>query len=710
MTHLRLDSAGSTYLLDLSGNGLPRAAYWGSRLDEEASPAALACCHRPPVFQAGLDTPYHLNLFPELGTGFKGRPALIGEKKRKNWASLFCINTVKHEKNAVKIILTDTLAALELVLDIRLDPETDLLCRRSTLKNLSPDPYNLHYCAAAAIEIPAFCRELLSFHGCWTGEFLTQRSDFSTGMALFENRTGRTSHEVFPGLIAGTAGFSENCGTVFGTHLAWSGNSSFFAEVVPDGSRQIQMGELLTPGEMVLETGQTYTTPWVYAAFSHTGLNGLSHKFHSFLRRSILPETIRSKKRPVVFNSWEAVYFAHDLDQLKEMASKASSLGFERFVLDDGWFHGRDDDSRALGDWQTDPEKYPRGLGPLIDHVKENGMDFGLWVEPEMVNPDSMLYRQHPDWVMGLAGFHHITGRNQLVLNLCRNEVADYLFDRLNDLLSSHDIDYLKWDMNRILTLAGHMGFPAFHQQTRALYGLIDRVKTAHPRVEIETCASGGARIDFEILKRTDRFWTSDSNDPFRRQVIQKGASLFFPPEAAGSHIGPAVCHTSGRVTDLKFRALTSFFNHFGAEFNLLELHSDQEEELAGFIELHKKYRDLLHRGKSVRLDLCDALRNGYGTVADDQTLALFCIVQMDIPAQTSDRTVRFSHLAPDGLYRVRLLRPVDPSIHSKLSFPEKWMKGFTLPGRVLMESGLSVFMPWPGTGVLFELKQVNPI
>jgi len=478
MTQVRLDSAETSLILDLSSGKIPVLSYWGGRLKGNAPLPVSAGGPGAPVFQAGLDVPYQMTLFPEQGTGFKGRPALLGMKDSKHWASQFKLldykidyaTDYKNDVCSAQITLEDQLAGLRLMLELQLDDQSGVLSRRTHLTNLTSSPYNLSYCASGAIVIPSFCNELMTFNGCWTGEFLTQRSDFKTGTILFENQTGRTSHENFPGMIAGTKGFGENHGTVYGTHLGWSGNACFFAQVIPDGTRQIQMSELLIPGEIVLQKNQTYTSPWVYAAYSHSGLNGLSSKFHHFLRETILPKQTQTMKRPVVFNSWEAVYFNHDLEELKQMASKAASVGFERFVLDDGWFQGRKDDTRALGDWRTDKKKYPKGLDPLIVHVKDQGMDFGLWVEPEMVSPNSELYTHHPEWILELDGFERITGRQQLVLNLCRNDVVQYLYNRLDDLLTCHDIAYLKWDMNRILTMAGHQGYPAFHRQTQALY------------------------------------------------------------------------------------------------------------------------------------------------------------------------------------------------------------------------------------------------
>ncbi len=293
---------------------------------------------------------------------------------------------------------------------------------------------------------------------------------------------------------------------MWGFHLGWSGNHQLRADVRSDGRRFVQAGELLLSGEKRLQSGEEYQSPWLYATYSNTGLNGISERFHAFVRAQIV-KFPSNKPRPVHLNTWEGIYFDHNPEYIMQMATEAAQMGVERFIIDDGWFVGRTGERAALGDWYLDTNKYPNGLEPVIAHVNELGMEFGLWVEPEMVSKDSNLYRQHPDWVLGLQGYHQPSGRWQYVLDLQNGECFNYLFERLNDLLSSYNIGYLKWDMNRELVQPGHQGQAAVHGQTKALYRLLDDLQAAHPNVEIESCSSGGGRIDFEILKRTQRFW-----------------------------------------------------------------------------------------------------------------------------------------------------------------------------------------------------------
>ena len=366
-------------------------------------------------------------------------------------------------------------------------------------------------------------------------------------------------------------------GAVFGLHLGWSGNWRFVIDRSPHGQLLVQAGELFLPGELVLEPGQSYQTPPFYLGNAH-GLNDLSSQFHRFVRDKLVRFSDPAKPRPVHFNSWEAVYFDQNLESLFNLVELAAKVGAERFVLDDGWFRGRGNERAALGDWEVDETKYPDGLQPLIDHVEKAGMEFGIWVEPEMVNENSDLFRSHPDWILHVPPYHQPVGRYQFVLNLARREVSEYLFGALNKLLTEYPgIKYLKWDMNRDLTLpGGKEGNPSVHAQTLALYELLRQVRERHPLVEIESCASGGARVDFGILERTCRLWASDTNDAHERVRIQRGLSYFFPPIIVGSHVGPSTCHQTHRKLSLPFRCAVALTGHMGMEIDLRELSPDR--------------------------------------------------------------------------------------------------------------------------------------
>lgn len=701
---IRLDSAETTYVLAIVHQQLPGLVYWGRSLPESGNDESMCSILQAPVFQAGLDDPYQLNIYPETGRGFRGSPALQGHRDGYHWAGGFTFVSMVEMEGGVVLQYEDKHAALTLYLEIVLDHSSNVLQRRSRLINSGEGPYSVQFCASLSQQVPSFCTKVMKFHGCWTGEFMTKTVPFNEGSVLIENRTGRTSHEFFPALIGGEECFSENSGKVYGMHLGWSGNFRCQAEHIADGTKQFQSGELFLPGEGILAPGEEYTSPWSYMSCSDKGMNGLSGNFHDFFRSKIVSPLIAKRPRPVQLNTWEAVYFDHKISQLREMATRAAELGVERFVLDDGWFHNRCDDKRALGDWWPDEGKYPGGLAPLCDHVKQLGMEFGIWFEPEMANEESELYRQHPDWVLHLKGFRRQRGRNQLVLNLCLPEVVDYLFDKISAILGAYPVDYVKWDMNRILTEPGNAGRAAVSDQTRAFYGLLERVRQAYPEVEIESCASGGGRVDYEVLKRTERFWASDSNDPFRRLQIQKGASLFFPPEVIGSHVGPEESHTSGRISALSFRAMVSLFYHFGLELNILELSKEEEQQVRFFIEMYKSNRNLLHSGRYYRLDNMGPNRFGYGVLSEDQKHGLYVVHQYDTDEQSANRSVLFAGLDPKRKYSVELLYPDKGQELEHLCGLFGKDNNLLLDGTYLSDWGLPLHMPFPGRALLLKV------
>jgi alpha-galactosidase len=360
----------------------------------------------------------------------------------------------------------------------------------------------------------------------------------------------------------------------------------------------------------------------------------------------------------VLLNTWEAVYFDHDAQRLRALADAAAAVGVERFVLDDGWFGSRRDDTKGLGDWTVSPDAHPEGLGPLIEHVRSLGMEFGIWVEPEMVNPDSDLFRGHPDWALATPDYDPVLGRHQLVLDLGRPEAFDHVLGQLDRLLGEHEIAFVKWDMNRPhVQGSGARGTAGTHEQTQALYRLLDELRSRHPGVEFESCASGGGRVDLEILQRAERVWVSDCNDPVERQLIQRGWSMLIPPEVMGAHIGPPAAHTTGRRTSLAFRGATALFGHLGVEWDLLRADEEDRAALAAIIDVHQRFRSLLHGGDTVRFDLAsngtapDAVAHGVYAPTRDEALVSY--VQLGTGASLVPPRWRLPGLDPERTYRV---------------------------------------------------------
>lgn len=562
------------------------------------------------------------------------------------------------------------------------------------------------------LPVPARAAELVTYTGRWTREMHAERLVWTHGAVSVENRSGRTSHEHPPLIWATTPSTREWCGEAWGVHLAWSGNHALLAECLPDGRRYVQAGELLHPGELCLEPGDAYESAEVVATWSDQGLTPASWRFHREVRAQP-GHPGADRPRPVLINTWEAVYFDHDLERLLALADAAAVVGAERFVLDDGWFGSRRDDRSGLGDWTVSPAAHPQGLGPLIDHVRAAGMEFGIWVEPEMVNPDSDLFRDHPDWALA-SGDDPVLGRHQLVLDLGRPEAFDHVLGQLDSLLSAHDISFVKWDMNRPHAGgSGARGSAGSHAQTLALYRLIDELRARHPSVEFESCASGGGRIDHRILRSCVRVWTSDCNDALERQVIQQGVSMLVPPEVMGAHIGPDRSHTTGRRQSLGFRAATALFGHLGIEWNLLDLDERERAGLAEVVAVHKRFRPLLHGGDVVRFDVSpngprpDAL--AHGVYAPDRSEALVAFAQLATGMSLSPPPLLLPGLDAERLYTVDWVRLPGGAPGPAPALPG-WMQASAdgsptaMSGRQLAVLGLQPPTLWPERAVLVHL------
>jgi alpha-galactosidase len=696
---VRLTNGATDVVVDIT-TGAPTIVYWGARLGDDADLDGLERALARPLPLASIDRVAPVSVVPEHGSGFGGRPGLLGRRGGgRGWAPRFETTDHRVGPNDLVVNSTDEVAGLTLTTTISLG---DVLALAVTVTNHGERRYSLDQ-LTVTLPIPEHAAELLTFEGRWSREFHPVRSSWS-GASTFENRRGRTSHEHPSVMFAGSSGFGEWSGDVWGVHLAWSGNHTFLAERLPDGRRYIQTGELLHPGEIVLEPGESYTTPDVLGAYSSRGLTPASWGFHRRVR-SILRDV--DAPRPVLINTWEAVYFDHDAARLRDLADVAASVGVERFVLDDGWFGSRRDDTSGLGDWVVSTDVYPDGLEPLIGHVRELGMEFGIWLEPEMVSVDSDVFRTHPQWTLTNDGYDPVLGRDQLVLDLGNPAAFDHVLTQLDGLLRDHDIAFVKWDMNRDhVQAAGADGAAGTHAQTKALYRLLDELRHRHPTVEFESCASGGGRIDHEILRRTERVWTSDCNDALERQVIQRGASMLIPPEVMGAHIGPTRSHTTNRVHTLAFRVATALFGHLGVEWDVTRLDDDERAALREAIELHKCHRHLLHGGDAVRFDSEPAFV-AHGVYARDRREAIVSFARVATANSLSPPPLRLPGLDAERRYTVTHLRLPGEVWGAGRSQPPWLESGVVLTGAQLAEHGLQPPILNPETAVLFHLIAV---
>lgn len=709
---LRLDG-WSTTLVFAWNDGIPVVIYHGEKLQSDIDLDVLTDIHTRPVTHGSLDDNSPISLHPELGRGFLGHPGLIGHRVKSDqpgWAGQFIFSRRIDRPHGVTFGMVDAARGMEMEISCDLDLETDVAVFAAELFNVGDAPVSVDWLSAPVVVPAQQYSQHLSFHGRWCAEFQIERQPIPMGLTKRENRRGRTSHEAFPGLILLNAKTDDESGPCLGMHLGWSGNHRIVLERLSTGDVQVQMGALLFSGEGMIEPKQSMKTPDIFVAHSSNGLNALSQKFHHHVRKNILKFPVADKQRPVTVNTWEALYFDHRHDRLCALVDAAADIGAGRFVLDDGWFRGRNDDTSSLGDWYPDETKYPGGLGPLAEYIQSKGLEFGLWIEPEMINENSDLFRKHPDWVLGLSSYPNMTGRNQLVLDIANPLVSDYIFETIAPLIKDHEIKYLKWDMNRDLVLPGDQsGRANVYNQTGALYALMDRFLKAFPELEIESCASGGGRVDYGILRHTHRFWTSDSNDSVERARIQTGFSHFFPPEVMGAHVGPAWSHTSGRGLHAGFRALVASYGHMGIEADLTKMSDDERRIMREAVARYKQDRMIWHTGKFYRVRTVDDGLIGALAVSKEQDQARMVLMQLERPRSTIPPRIYVPGLDEKSVYKVRIQMLTEQVKKANRSFANPiFDDGFELTGAALAVVGLGLPSLYAQTGLAISLEQVG--
>ncbi len=674
----RIDDGRQTLVLAARNDRLPEVVYWGAVLPDGEDLNTLHAAHAIDVTGGMLDENPDLSICPEATRSFPGQPGLIvRDTDGTPLLPKFCFESVE-QNGTLELTYADKANGLTLTVSFVSDTETHIITCQTTLD--ATRPVHLHWLAAPVLPGPQQSDEMIDVSGRWCGEFQLSRTAWAPGMRYRENRTGRTGHEHFPGLIVPCRGATNAEGEAYAFHYGWSGGHKMIAEELQDGRRQIQWGHA---ARMETEAARQFKTAPLYIAYSDRGLNGCAVAFQRHLRDRIVTWPKPDAPRPVHYNCWEAVYFDHKLPVLQDIANRAAELGAERFVLDDGWFGNRDDDTRSLSDWEVDPRKYPDGLHPLIDHVHALGMTFGIWFEPEMINEDSDIHRAHPDWVFGAED--QTLGRQQKALNMANPEVRDFLYDRMSAILRDHRIDYIKWDHNRVLPMPDAA-------QTRGSYALIDRLRADFPHVEIESCASGGGRIDFGILERTQRVWLSDSNDALERLRIQHDAALFLPLSVTGSHVGPRVCHTSGRTLDISFRAWVAAQRHMGFEMDPRELDEHETAVLQEVTSWWKHHRHWMQTADILRLDSADPAVMAEQQLARDKNRFVVFAGKAATSAQIAPRPLRLTALDPDATYRVRLINRESAPRLSRGN-PILKSQAIEVTGTYLMRHGVT--LPW---------------
>ena len=696
-----LTADGVSVLVDLA-TGTPVILHWGNDLGG-IKPADLRAALQEGVPHADLDAYQNPGIWREHARGYLGRPAVNGHRDGQDWSQQFDIVETNSTPNSLFVRSHDVAAGLEVTVNFELNNQ-GVLRISQTLKNTGSVGFALGE-LTSWLPLPDHISETVDFTGRWVKERQPQRREIQVGTWAREIREGRSGHDYTIVQLAMTKDADYQRGEVYSLGIEWSGNTRHIVERLSTGRTAIGAGELLLPGEVILEPGAIYEAPTVAATFSSQGIDGITDRYYRWLRsRPNHPTNVRP--RPLTLNVWEAVYFNHNLEKLTELADVAKEIGVERFVLDDGWFGARRDDHAGLGDWVVSKDVWPNGLKPLIDVVKARGIEFGLWFEGEMVNPDSDLYRAHPEWILHVEGRIPPEGRFQQVVDLTHPGAYDHVFGQVDAILSEYDIAYIKWDHNRTLVEAAHLGQAAVREQTKAIYRLFDQLKENHPGLEIESCSSGGGRIDLGMVEHADRFWTSDCNDALERQYIQRYTQFAIPPEMLGSHIGPTHSHTTHRVHSLQFRAITALFGHAGLEWDITECTDEEKATLKSWSAYYKANRSLLHGGKMVRIEQPDDSTFVHGVVAHDKSRAIFAFVTLRaMPGQTPN-ALRFEGLDPTATYRVKMVEPAGSALYVSRQMPT-WLSGVELTGAALSQVGVRPPILAPENAILVEIERV---
>jgi len=604
----RLDGGGVTYAFGVNDAKELQPVYWGRAVSLQDKLAAAKRMPEAASFDsAATTTPKE---FAGWGGGLYTEPALKVSFPDGNRDLVLHYVGHKMDGDTLTVTVKDVERAVEVELQYTIDPATGIVGRSAAIENKTAAPIMIEAAAAATWNLPHGTDYSLRYlTGRWAGEGHLQKQAVLPGEVVLESKRGSTGHQNNPWFAIERGEHpDEESGDVWFGALAWSG--SWRITVEQDQLQQVRVTGGFNPFDFgyKLMPGKELRTPVFYGGYSYGGIGEASRILHRFELTKILPEAPKPKPRPVIYNSWEATGFGVDMPGQSALADKAASIGVERFIIDDGWFGQRKDDHAGLGDWYVNKDKFPNGLKPLIDHVHSLGMDFGLWVEPEMVNPDSDLYRKHPDWVLNFPGRPRTEQRNQLVLNLARQDVRDYVYGFLDDLLAHNEIAFLKWDYNRNWS---EPGWPAvapdeqkevYVEYTRNLYSILAELRKKYPNVEVESCSGGGGRVDLGILGQTDEVWPSDNTDPFDRLSIQDGFTYAYTPGVMMAWVTDSPSWANNRSTTVAYRFLSSMQGSLGVGANLNKWNAADFATAKELIAAYKGIRETVQHGSLYRL------------------------------------------------------------------------------------------------------------
>lgn len=679
-----LQSDRSSYVIELVRGVYPAHAYWGRRIRDNRVLGLLERRGRasfsPTPFRE--DASFSLDSLPQeypgYGSGDFRQPAY--QVQLANGTTVTEAEYVRHriysgkpkleglpavyteqddEADTLELELFDRVSGLTIYLSYTVMKAFDAISRSVSFRNDSKENMTLLRAMSASVDMDHSRYDLLHLHGAWARERHVQRRRLSPGMQGIESRRGSSSHNHNPFLALLSEGAGEEFGEVYGFSLVYSGSFSAQVEVDQYDTTRVTMG--LNPFDFtwLLEPGQSFQTPEAVMVFSAEGLGGMSRRYHKMYRTRLCRGQFRDATRPVLVNNWEATYFNFNADKIEQIASAGRDLGIELFVLDDGWFGKRNDDTTSLGDWVVDKNKLPDGLEDLVKRVRGLDMQFGLWFEPEMISPDSDLYRQHPDWCLHVEGRRRTEGRQQLILDFSRQEVGDAVADMVRGILRSAPITYVKWDMNRNMTEIGSAALPPERQRETAhrymlgLYRVMEQLTTEFPHILFESCSGGGGRYDPGMLYYMPQTWTSDNSDAVSRLKIQYGTSLVYPLSSMGAHVSAVPNHQVHRNTSLRTRGHAAMSGNFGYELDLTAFSEQEKEEVREQVKLYKEIRHLVQFGDFYRLrNPFEGNEAAWTIVSEDRSEAVLYYFRILSEANEPIRWLRTMGLDPEGDYK----------------------------------------------------------
>ena len=605
----------------------------------------------------------------------KGKPQLL------NLPATFA---KKEECDTLELLCEDKATGLEVILSYSVFSDTDVITRSVRVVNKGQDAIYLTKVLSVCVDMDNKDFELLTMHGSWARERMIQYRPVGHGFQGVASFRGESSHQDHPFMALKAKSATQEQGEVYGFHFVYSGNFIGQVELGQFDNIRAVMG--IHPENFCwkLEKEESFQSPEVVLVYSAAGLDGMTHNLHELYRNHLIRGEYKDKKRPILINNWEATYFDFDTDKLLSIAKTASELGIEMLVMDDGWFGHRNDDNTSLGDWQVNEKKLKGGLKSLVDNVNKLGMKFGIWFEPEMISPDSDLYREHPDWAIAIPGRTGSLCRNQYVLDLTRREVLEHTYESVAKILRSANIEYVKWDMNRQLTDIGSYELPAdrqgelYHRYVLALYELQERLLQEFPHLLLENCSGGGARFDPGMLYYSPQIWCSDDTDAIERLAIQEGTALIYPLSAMGAHVSDCPNHTVGRVTPFETRGNVALAGTFGYELDITKIPAKDRKMIPGQVKMYHKYNDLVRTGDYYRIASYreNHYFDCYEVVAKDQSEALVTFTQVLNRPNYHSRRLCLKGLDPQKNYKVEGQKQI-------------------YAGDTLMYAGIPVENPW---------------